>query len=182
MAQRLHQRETGDPALQDPDAGIRGAVRLPTGPVPEGVTSRTADPGRGSARPAHEEAAGAGGQVTDSPAACPVPQPRSVLLPAQPVSTGDRSWGSGSGSSAAGASGGTRSARREEARRRRSNEQVIRRSRNAPVDREAGMATAEYAIATLAAVGFAALLVAVLSSGEVRGLLMSLITSALSFG
>ncbi len=48
--------------------------------------------------------------------------------------------------------------------------------------KEAGMATAEYAIATLAAVGFAALLVAVLSSGEVRGLLMSLIQSALSFG
>ncbi|WP_243400593.1 DUF4244 domain-containing protein [Arthrobacter sp. Bz4] len=47
---------------------------------------------------------------------------------------------------------------------------------------EAGMATAEYAIATLAAVGFAALLVAILSSGEVRGMLMSLISSALSFG
>lgn len=47
---------------------------------------------------------------------------------------------------------------------------------------EAGLATAEYAIATLAAVGFAALLVAVLSSGEIRGMLMSLITNALSFG
>lgn len=47
---------------------------------------------------------------------------------------------------------------------------------------EAGLATAEYAIATLAAVGFAALLVAVLSSGEIRGMLMSLITGALSFG
>ena len=47
---------------------------------------------------------------------------------------------------------------------------------------QTGMATAEYAIATLAAVGFAALLVAVLSSGEVRGMLMSLISSALSFG
>jgi hypothetical protein len=49
-------------------------------------------------------------------------------------------------------------------------------------DQEAGMATAEYAIATLAAVAFAALLVAVLSSGEIKGLLMSLITSALNFG
>lgn len=47
---------------------------------------------------------------------------------------------------------------------------------------DAGLATAEYAIATLAAVGFAALLVAVLSSGEIRGMLMSLVTSALSFG
>ncbi|MBF4994112.1 DUF4244 domain-containing protein [Arthrobacter gandavensis] len=49
-------------------------------------------------------------------------------------------------------------------------------------DKEAGMATAEYAIATLAAVAFAALLVAVLSSGDVRELLMSLIRAALSFG
>ncbi len=57
-----------------------------------------------------------------------------------------------------------------------------RRRFSLPADREAGMATAEYAIATLAAVGFAALLVAVLSSGEIRGLLMSLISSALSFG
>ncbi len=48
--------------------------------------------------------------------------------------------------------------------------------------REAGMATAEYAIATLAAVGFAALLVAVLASGEVRGMLMGLIQTALTFG
>ncbi|WP_253905737.1 DUF4244 domain-containing protein [Arthrobacter sp. H5] len=47
---------------------------------------------------------------------------------------------------------------------------------------DAGLATAEYAIATLAAVGFAALLVAILSSGEIRGLLMSLVSSALSFG
>lgn len=47
---------------------------------------------------------------------------------------------------------------------------------------EAGMATAEYAIATLAAVAFAALLVAVLGSGEVRSLLMGLIRSALTLG
>ena len=56
------------------------------------------------------------------------------------------------------------------------------RSRTALMRSEAGLATAEYAIATLAAVGFAALLVAVLSSGEIRGMLMSLITNALSFG
>lgn len=49
-------------------------------------------------------------------------------------------------------------------------------------DPEAGMATAEYAIATLAAVAFAALLVAVLGSGEVRSLLMGLIRSALTLG
>ena len=50
------------------------------------------------------------------------------------------------------------------------------------LDREAGMATAEYAIATLAAVAFAALLVAVLGSGEVRSLLMGLIRNALTLG
>ncbi|WDF32886.1 DUF4244 domain-containing protein [Arthrobacter agilis] len=75
-----------------------------------------------------------------------------------------------------------RAARRSAARRRRSNDRVLRSRLIVLPDREAGMATAEYAIATLAAVGFAALLVAVLSSGEIKGLLMSLITSALNFG
>lgn len=46
---------------------------------------------------------------------------------------------------------------------------------------DAGMATAEYAIATLAAVGFAGLLVVILKSEEVRGFLMNIIRSALSF-
>lgn len=45
---------------------------------------------------------------------------------------------------------------------------------------DAGMATAEYAIATLAACGFAALLLAVLSSGEVRQMLLALVQRALS--
>lgn len=43
-----------------------------------------------------------------------------------------------------------------------------------------GAVTAEYAIATIAAVGFAALLVVVLRSDEVRGLLLNLVTSALA--
>lgn len=46
--------------------------------------------------------------------------------------------------------------------------------------REAGMATAEYAIATIAAVGFAGLLILVLKSQAVRSLLAGLIESALS--
>ena len=46
--------------------------------------------------------------------------------------------------------------------------------------REAGMATAEYAIATLAAVGFAGLLVVILKSSEVKGLLTGIIKQALS--
>jgi Flp pilus assembly pilin Flp len=45
---------------------------------------------------------------------------------------------------------------------------------------EHGAATAEYAITTLAAVGFAGLLVVVLRSGEVRSMLTDIIRSALS--
>ena len=46
--------------------------------------------------------------------------------------------------------------------------------------RDAGMATAEYAIATLAACGFAALLMVLLRSAEVRGLLFGIVKRALS--
>jgi hypothetical protein len=46
---------------------------------------------------------------------------------------------------------------------------------------EHGAATAEYAIATLAAVGFAGLLVVILRSDAVRGMLMDLIHRALTF-
>ncbi|KRE79431.1 DUF4244 domain-containing protein [Arthrobacter sp. Soil763] len=45
---------------------------------------------------------------------------------------------------------------------------------------EAGMATAEYAIATLAAVSFAGLLVLIMRSDEVRGFLLNLIRTALA--
>ncbi|MFD6134215.1 DUF4244 domain-containing protein [Isoptericola sp. NPDC060257] len=53
-------------------------------------------------------------------------------------------------------------------------------SEPAPLDPEAGLATAEYAVATVAAVGFAGLLIAVLKSDTVRGLLETIISSALS--
>ena len=46
--------------------------------------------------------------------------------------------------------------------------------------RDLGMATAEYAIATLAACGFAALLLTLLQSGQVRSLLFGIIRRALS--
>jgi len=45
-----------------------------------------------------------------------------------------------------------------------------------------GMATAEYAIATLAACGFAGLLLVLLRSDEVRGLLTGIVQRALSVG
>jgi len=51
-------------------------------------------------------------------------------------------------------------------------------ARGAAGDR--GMATAEYAIATIAAVGLAGLLVVVLRSGEVQALLQGIIRTALS--
>jgi hypothetical protein len=44
------------------------------------------------------------------------------------------------------------------------------------------MATAEYAIATLAACGFAGLLLTLMTSDEVRGLLLSIVRRALSVG
>ncbi|MCL1801261.1 MAG: DUF4244 domain-containing protein [Promicromonosporaceae bacterium] len=47
-------------------------------------------------------------------------------------------------------------------------------------DPESGLATAEYAVATIAAVGFAGLLIAILKSETVRSGLEGLITSALS--
>jgi len=45
---------------------------------------------------------------------------------------------------------------------------------------EAGMATAEYAIATIAAVGFAGLLVAILKSEAVHSTLANIINTALT--
>jgi Protein of unknown function (DUF4244) len=57
-------------------------------------------------------------------------------------------------------------------------------SRRRPRPRQAasdlGMATAEYAIATLAACGFAGVLLALLRSAEVRGLLSGIIRRALA--
>lgn len=47
---------------------------------------------------------------------------------------------------------------------------------------ERGSATAEYAIATMAAVGFAGLLVVIMRSDEVRALLYDLVMKALSAG
>jgi len=47
---------------------------------------------------------------------------------------------------------------------------------------DVGMATAEYAIATLAACGFAGLLVTLLASSQVRTLLLGIIKSALTVG
>lgn len=45
---------------------------------------------------------------------------------------------------------------------------------------EEGSTTAEFAMVTLAAVAFAGLLISILSSGDVRGMLMGLISKALS--
>lgn len=47
---------------------------------------------------------------------------------------------------------------------------------------EAGMATAEYAIGTLAAAAFGGLLLAIIRSGSLTGLIQGIIESALSIG
>lgn len=47
---------------------------------------------------------------------------------------------------------------------------------------ERGAATAEYAVATMAAVGFAGLLVIILRGEEVRGILTDLVRNALTVG
>ncbi len=51
----------------------------------------------------------------------------------------------------------------------------------APGQHDDGAATAEYAIATMAAVGFAGLLVIIMRSDEVRQILTDLVRSALTF-
>jgi hypothetical protein len=50
----------------------------------------------------------------------------------------------------------------------------------AALQREDGAATAEYAVATMAAVGFAGLLVVILRGDEVRGILTDLVRRALT--
>ena len=54
------------------------------------------------------------------------------------------------------------------------------RWRTSRVAAQAGMTTAEYAVGTLAACAFAAVLMAVVRSGAVQSALTNLITSALS--
>ncbi len=55
-----------------------------------------------------------------------------------------------------------------------------RRARRSRRLSEAGMTTAEYAVGTLAACAFAAVLIAVVRSGAVKSALTGLITSALA--
>ena len=59
--------------------------------------------------------------------------------------------------------------------------QVLRRRWTALRDKgtQAGMTTAEYAVGTIAAVAFAAVLMVVVKSGPVKSALASVITSAL---
>lgn len=58
---------------------------------------------------------------------------------------------------------------------------LLRRLR-ARLSGERGAATAEYAVATMAAVGFAGLLVVILRGDEVRGILTDLVRNALTVG
>jgi hypothetical protein len=57
----------------------------------------------------------------------------------------------------------------------------LRRDVRSDLRNDEGTATAEYAIATMAAVGFAGLLVVIMRSDEVRGILLDLVHRALTF-
>jgi len=57
--------------------------------------------------------------------------------------------------------------------------QKAHRARRAVSAQDAGMATAEYALVTLAAAGFAGLLLVILKSDEVRSALLGIITRTL---
>ena len=73
---------------------------------------------------------------------------------------------------------------------RRAPRRIVRRARTHVVSRwsalrgdpEAGMTTAEYAVGTLAACTFAAVLIAVVKSGAVTSAITKIITNALSIG
>jgi hypothetical protein len=52
----------------------------------------------------------------------------------------------------------------------------------AQADREAGMATAEYAVATVAACGFSGILYKVITSPEILGLVTGVISKAFKLG
>lgn len=58
----------------------------------------------------------------------------------------------------------------------------LRRTLDRVMRDETGASTAEYAITVLAACGFAAVLVALLASDQIRAMLLGIITSALSMG
>lgn len=75
-------------------------------------------------------------------------------------------WARGQGASAAGQGRGAA--------------RVLARLRPDGRPGDAGMATAEYAVVMIAAVGFAGLLVLILSSAEVREALLGLVRDALS--
>ena len=59
---------------------------------------------------------------------------------------------------------------------------AIRRRMARRMAGDTGAATAEYAVATMAAVGFAGLLIIILRGDEVRGILTDLVRNALSVG
>jgi Flp pilus assembly pilin Flp len=61
------------------------------------------------------------------------------------------------------------------------NAQTRSRTFKSMLQDDSGAATAEYAIATMAAVGFAGLLVVIMRSEEVKEILFDLVRSALTF-
>jgi hypothetical protein len=90
-----------------------------------------------------------------------------------------RTEGDGAAGAACGAGGEARCLRRGT----RVPARVASAARRVVAERggDSGAATAEYAIATMAAVAFAGLLVVILQSDEVRGMLLDLVRRALTY-
>ena len=126
--------------------------------------ARAFDPGRGLASPSAACGAAAPGPAGSGEADRRLHRAMSALGEEQPVRPGATA-------AAAAGSAPERTPSRRDGRTRR------------PADlgaEEDGLATAEYGIVMLAAVGFAGLLVAVLSSGEVQEMLHGIVERALS--
>lgn len=90
--------------------------------------------------------------------------------------------GTSSSHSTASSRGTTHAAHETSTRRQPSAWRLGLRAAGDRAANDRGAATAEYAIATMAAVGFASLLVVIMQSDEVRGILTDLVRTALTVG
>lgn len=144
----------------DPHRRSSSAGRQPTSWTPAPAPSA-----RVAQTPAETGTGASAGPVSDVPAGV-IAAPASVPNPGAPRD-----------SLKARRSGGRRELPRKRAAWTRAR---ARWSASLAAGRDAGLATAEYAVVLIAAVGFAVLLVVILSSNEVRETLLGLVQKALS--
>ena len=127
------------------------------------------------------EVAAAGGPVRGTARAGVVPEGRAVwplaAAPGAPSGSSGRSTGCAAACRAQVVEASPRLLPSRPARVAR----AVRRALRGHAAGDGGAATAEYAIATMAAVAFAGLLVVILQSDEVRGMLLDLVRRALTY-